>query len=66
MEVRELFFATPARLKFLKSARSEDLATLDVVKRLAMARPDVGLHLDDGRPPRAVAGGASRPFRVAG
>jgi DNA mismatch repair protein MutL len=50
VEVRELFFATPARLKFLKSARSEDLATADVVKRLAMARPDVGFMLTmDGR-----------------
>jgi len=50
VEVRELFFATPARLKFLKSARSEDLATLDVVKRLAMARPDVAFTLSmDGR-----------------
>ncbi|HJW41431.1 MAG TPA: DNA mismatch repair endonuclease MutL [Rhizomicrobium sp.] len=50
VEVRELFFATPARLKFLKSVRSEDLATLDVVKRLAMARPDVGFTLTmDGR-----------------
>ena len=50
VEVRELFFATPARLKFLKSARSEDLATTDVVKRLAMARPDVGFTLTlDGR-----------------
>ncbi len=50
VEVRELFFATPARLKFLKSSRSEDLATLDVVKRLAMARPDVGFTLTlDGR-----------------
>jgi DNA mismatch repair protein MutL len=49
-EVRELFYATPARLKFLKSARSEDLATLDVVKRLAMARPDVAFTLSfDGR-----------------
>ena len=47
-EVRELFYATPARLKFLKSHRSEDLATSDIVKRLAMARPDVAfsLHLD--------------------
>src|SRR5205814_4460627 len=54
VEVRELFFATPARLKFLKSARSEDLATLDVVKRLAMARPDVAFTLSlDGR--RALA-----------
>jgi DNA mismatch repair protein MutL len=50
VDVRELFFATPARLKFLKSARSEDLATLDIVKRLAMARPDVGFALTmDGR-----------------
>jgi len=50
VEVRELFYATPARLKFLKSARSEDLATLDVVKRLAMARPDVAFTLTlDGR-----------------
>jgi len=50
VEVRDLFFATPARLKFLKSARSEDLATMDVVKRLAMARPDVGFTLTvDGR-----------------
>ncbi|HKD20789.1 MAG TPA: DNA mismatch repair endonuclease MutL, partial [Rhizomicrobium sp.] len=50
VQVRELFFATPARLKFLKSARSEDLATGDVVKRLAMARPDVGFTLTvDGR-----------------
>jgi len=50
VEVRELFFATPARLKFLKSTRSEDLATIDIVKRLAMARPDVGFTLTlDGR-----------------
>jgi DNA mismatch repair protein MutL len=50
VEVREIFFATPARLKFLKSARSEDLATLDVIKRLAMARPDVAFTLTmDGR-----------------
>jgi DNA mismatch repair protein MutL len=50
VEVRELFYATPARLKFLKSARSEDLAALDVVKRLAMARPDVAFTLTlDGR-----------------
>ncbi len=50
VEVRDLFFATPARLKFLKSARSEDLATLDVVKRLAMSRPDVAFALTmDGR-----------------
>src|SRR5476649_2127403 len=44
-EVRELFYATPARLKFLKSTRSEDLAITDIVKRLAMARPDIGFTL---------------------
>ena len=49
-EVRELFYATPARLKFLKSTRSEDLAIIDIVKRLAMARPDIGFTLTlDGR-----------------
>jgi len=49
-EVRELFYATPARLKFLKSARSEDLAITDMVKRLAMARPDIAFTLTlDGR-----------------
>jgi DNA mismatch repair protein MutL len=50
VEVRNLFFATPARLKFLKSPRAESLAVIDVVKRLAMARPDVAFVLtDDGR-----------------
>ena len=50
VDVRELFYATPARLKFLKSARSEDMATTDVVKRLAMSRPDVAFALTlDGR-----------------
>src|ERR1043166_6180542 len=54
VDVRDLFFATPARLKFLKSARSEELAVVDAVKRLAMARPDVGFSLTlDGR--RALA-----------
>src|SRR4030095_13981948 len=40
VEVRDLFFATPARLKFLKRPRAESLAVIDTVKRLAMARPD--------------------------
>ncbi len=49
-EVRELFYATPARLKFLKSARSEDLAITDMAKRLAMSRPEIGFTLTmDGR-----------------
>src|SRR6202030_195054 len=50
VEVRDLFFATPARLKFLKSARSEELAAADAVRRLAMARPDVNFTLTlDGK-----------------
>jgi DNA mismatch repair protein MutL len=50
VEVRDLFFATPARLKFLKSGRAEQLAVRDVIDRLAMARPDVAFALDlDGR-----------------
>jgi len=47
VEVRDLFYATPARLKFLKSARAEQLAVLDAVQRLAMAHPHVGFTLAD-------------------
>ncbi len=50
VEVRDLFFATPARLKFMKSERAEMMAVTDVVKRLAMARPDVAFSLEhEGR-----------------
>ncbi len=50
VEVRDLFFATPARLKFMKSERAEMMAVSDVVKRLAMARPDVAFTLEhEGR-----------------
>ncbi|MFO1034731.1 MAG: DNA mismatch repair endonuclease MutL [Hyphomicrobiales bacterium] len=41
-EVRDLFYATPARLKFLKTDRSETAEALDVVRRLALANPAVG------------------------
>lgn len=41
IEVRDLFFATPARLKFLKSDRAEGQAVAQVVRRLAMAHPAV-------------------------
>ncbi len=47
VELRDLFFATPARLKFLRSDRAEAQAILDVVKRLAMAEPGVGFTLHD-------------------
>jgi DNA mismatch repair protein MutL len=42
IEVRDLFFATPARLKFLKSERSETAEAADVVRRLALAHPAIG------------------------
>ena len=48
VEVRELFSATPARLKFLKSERAETMAVSDVVRRLAMAHPDVAITLQTG------------------
>src|SRR5262245_52285320 len=48
VEVRELFSATPARLKFLKSERAENMAIAEVVKRLAMAHPGVGFSLTTG------------------
>ena len=46
VEVRNLFAAVPARLKFLKSDRAEAGAITDVVKRLAMANPEVHFVLD--------------------
>ena len=46
LEVRDLFFATPARLKFMKGERSETMAVSDVVKRLAMANPTVAFSLE--------------------
>lgn len=47
VELRDLFFATPARLKFLRSDRAEAQAITEVVRRLAMAEPTVGFALRD-------------------
>ncbi len=70
VEVRDLFHATPARLKFMKSARAEALAIADAVKRQAMAAETVAFSLDlDGRKtlrlPAEAAGPEGRLARLA-
>lgn len=47
VELRDLFFATPARLKFLRTDRAEAVAATDVVRRLAMAEPLISFVLRD-------------------
>jgi DNA mismatch repair protein MutL len=56
VELRDLFYATPARLKFLRTDRAEASAIADVVKRLAMAEPYVSFTLRDvsGDKPREI------------
>ena len=66
IRVEDLFGKVPVRRKFLRSARSEYAACLDVVRRLAMARPDVGFTLEhDGRRVLAVQPGEGLASRVA-
>eukprot|EP01037_Dinobryon_pediforme_P022854 gene22854-24141_t len=45
IEVRDLFFSTPARLKFLRGERAEAAAIAEIVKRLALSRPDIRFTL---------------------
>lgn len=47
IRVKNLFGKTPARLKFLRADRAELMSVVDVIKRLAMARPDVGFTLNN-------------------
>ncbi|QHL91571.1 DNA mismatch repair endonuclease MutL [Sphingomonas changnyeongensis] len=66
IRVEALFERVPARRKFLRSPRAEYAACLDAVRRLAMARADIGFTLDhDGRTTLSVPPGDSRPGRVA-
>jgi DNA mismatch repair protein MutL len=48
VEVRDLFYATPARLKFMKSERAETAAIADAVKLLALAHPEIAFSLTTG------------------
>lgn len=50
IEVRDLFYATPARLKFLKTAQGETGQCVDIVNRIALANPQIAFYLnDDGK-----------------
>jgi DNA mismatch repair protein MutL len=75
VEVRDLFYATPARLKFMKSERAEAAAIADMVKRLALARPETAFSLAtdertafrlDACPPGLIDHGLARLGRILG
>ncbi len=66
VRVEGLFARVPARRKFLRSARAEYAACLDVVRRLAMARPDIAFTIEhDGRRVLSLPPGEAREARVA-
>lgn len=66
IRMENLFDKVPARRKFLRSERAEYAACLDVVRRLAMARSEIGFTLDhDGRRVLAVPSGEGLAERVA-
>jgi DNA mismatch repair protein MutL len=67
VEVRDLFFATPARLKFLKTPRYERDQAVDAVRRLAMAYPEIAFRVigDEERVLLRLAAASSREARLA-
>ncbi|HEY6815703.1 MAG TPA: DNA mismatch repair endonuclease MutL [Croceibacterium sp.] len=66
IRIEDLFGKVPARRKFLRSARSEYAACLDVVRRLAMARPEIGFTLEhDGRRILGLQGSEGLEVRIA-
>jgi DNA mismatch repair protein MutL len=66
IRIESLFGKVPARRKFLRSPRAEYAACLDVVRRLAMARPDIGFTMEhDGRRIIAVQPGEALAARVS-
>jgi DNA mismatch repair protein MutL len=62
VEVRDLFHATPARLKFMKGERAEATAIADVVRRIALAFPSVGFTLSG--PDRSTLAFSATPDRL--
>lgn len=67
ISVRDLFFATPARLKFLKSDRAEQSAVKETLSRLAMAFPHVGFRLiQNGSTALNLPAGQSAKERLGG
>ena len=75
VEVRDLFYATPARLKFMKSERVEAASIADMVKRLALARPEIAFSLTsedrtafrlEACPPGLIDHGLARLGRILG
>jgi DNA mismatch repair protein MutL len=65
IDVRDLFYATPARLKFLKTPRTEVNHASDAIKRLAMAHPEVAFSLADEDRARFRYGSAQGDFLTA-
>ncbi|MGB3808333.1 MAG: DNA mismatch repair endonuclease MutL, partial [Erythrobacter sp.] len=70
IRVEQVFARVPARRKFLRTPRSEYIACLDIVRRLAMARPDIAFTLENGSEGRtrkalATQAGESLSARVS-